>query len=185
MKKLALIAIFALSSIFTVAQSLPNDIMSDSKAFSGKENQNVSEQNKLCFGVGLYPRTRLVSLREHFGKSRFGNRWFLEEKFGLQFEHFEFLNIALSWRDVQFGTHLFFAWRNTQSCRLYSGLGLNFFAIYFAADDWELYGYREIVPIGMELFPSDRVPNLGLVGEAVFREVSGLHINAGIIYYFR
>ncbi len=148
-------------------------------------NQNLPEKSKSRFGIGLYPIQQEVSLREHFGKSGFGNRICLEEKFGLQYEKFEFSNIKLSWRDIQFDTRLLFSWRNKPSCRLYSGIGLAFTGIYTAVDDFELYGYREIIPIGMELFPSERLPNLGIIGETAFRELSGLHINAGLVYYLR
>jgi hypothetical protein len=125
-------------------------------------------------GFGAYPFSRNIAFKA-------GTSCFLFET-GFHFNyHYEFSKVTLGNIDVR----AMYAFKRTEFRRFYTGAGIDFRTEYYSRDMWFADGYYYLVPLGVEVFLSERVPELGLTLEANWFNLNDWYANIGLFYYFK
>lgn len=79
---------------------------------------------------------------------------------------------------------LTYAWSGTESVKIYSGIAAQHKVIYYSPEERHYTFSPEIIPIGIEFFPSGCVPGFSLIMESNYRYSSGIGGRLGMYYYF-
>jgi hypothetical protein len=128
------------------------------------------------FGVALFPFENRAGIAYCFGKKE---RMKIEYDFKLPFSE----TVA----DNQFGKYLTidelsftYAWNRTAFKKLYSGIAVHHEVISYSPEQ-KFYAFSPaIIPLGIELFPSKRLPCLSIILESSYKYSSGLGGRIGL-----
>lgn len=125
------------------------------------------------FGLGIQPLSGKIGARGSI-------KWFMTS-IDFASDYNRILGANLYYLDVK--TYVVIHKRPAH--RFYTGGGMEFFEKYYGKEDYDLDGYFSLVPLGIEIFPSDRAPNLAIVVEGRCFAFVKWSANFGIFYYLK